>query len=96
MDEDIIKVKPVGGYWLQIWFKDSTIGDLDFNEFIKFRGVFKPLKDIINFKKVYVNSELGCIEWPNGADFDSLVLYSKVTGRSIESFLKVDAIAEKV
>ncbi len=96
MDEDVIKVKPVGGYRLRIWFKDGTTGDLDLEELIKFRGVFKPLKDTDYFKKVRVNSELGCIEWLNGADLDSLVLYSKVTGRPIESFLKVDATVEKV
>lgn len=96
MNEDIVKVKSTGGYRLRLWFKDGTTGDIDMGEIIKFRGVFKPLKDPEYFKKVRVNPELGCIEWDSGADLDSLALYSKVTGRPIESFLNVDATLEKV
>ena len=96
MDEDIIKVKPMGGYRLHLWFKDGTTGEVDLEGLIKFSGVFKPLKDTDYFRKVRVNSELGCIEWPNGADMDSLVLYSKITGKPIESFLKTDSTIEKV
>ena len=96
MNEDIVKVKSTGGYRLRLWFKDGTTGDIDLEGLIKFRGVFKPLKDPEYFRTVKVNSELGCIEWDNGADLDSLVLYSKVTGKPIESFLNADMIVEKV
>ncbi len=52
-----------------------------------FKGVFAPLGDPAYFARVRVNPELGTITWPNGADWDPLVLYSLVTGRTIESLL---------
>ena len=96
MDEDIFRVEPTGGFRLCLWFKDGTTGEVDLEKIIKFRGIFKPLRDLEFFRQVRVNSEMGCIEWPNGADLDSLVLYAKVTGKPIESFLNLNTKLEKV
>jgi hypothetical protein len=46
---------------------------------LTFQGVFAPLRDPAYFARVSVNAELGMIGWPNGADWDPLVLYSRVT-----------------
>ncbi|MCA1600556.1 MAG: DUF2442 domain-containing protein [Acidobacteria bacterium] len=37
--------------------------------------MFQPLRDISNFKSVYLNSELGTIVWNNGADMSPDFLY---------------------
>jgi hypothetical protein len=38
------------------------------------------LKDRACFAQVRVGPEFGTIVWPNGADLDPLVLYSRITG----------------
>jgi len=53
---------------------------VDFAEHLAFRGVFEPLSDPAYFALVRVDSELGTIAWPNGADLDPDVLYSQLTG----------------
>jgi hypothetical protein len=41
------------------------------------------LKDPAYFAQVRVDTELGTVTWPNGADLDPDVLYAQVTGRPI-------------
>lgn len=60
---------------------------MDLGSELTFQGVFAPLRDPAYFVRVRVNPELGTICWPNGADWDPLVLYSLVTGRPIETLL---------
>lgn len=81
---DIIKVKPLKNFHLYLEFEDGTKGEVDIRKLIKFKGVFKPLKDETFFIKVNVNPEWGTIFWPNGADLDPDVLYSMVTGEEID------------
>ncbi len=83
MDEDVIKVKVLSGYKLRVWFKDGESGEVDISSILKFRGSVKKLQDREYFKKVRVNSESGCLEWPNREDVDPLILYSKATGKPI-------------
>jgi len=87
MLSDVTKVEPRRGYRLWLQFQDGVEGEVDFEPPLDFRGVFAPLRDPAYFARVRVNPELGTICWPNGADWDPLVLYSLVTGRSIESLL---------
>lgn len=55
-------------------------GSVALDEIVPFEGVFAPLRDPIEFRKAQVHPELGVVCWPNGADLDSDVLYSRVTG----------------
>ena len=84
MLKDILEVRPLEGYTLHLRFEDGVEGDVDLQQFVTFDGVFAPLKDRAYFAQVRVNSELGTVVWPNGADLDPVVLYSKVTGRPIK------------
>jgi hypothetical protein len=45
------------------------------------------IEDASFFEQVRVNQELGTVSWPNDADFDSDVLYAKVTGRPIPEYV---------
>ncbi|MBM3330055.1 MAG: DUF2442 domain-containing protein [Calditrichaeota bacterium] len=83
MKEDIIKVKPLSGHRLRLWFQDGLSGIVDISSMVPFQGVFEPLRSPDYFRKVRVNGELGCIEWPNGADLDTLMLRSRITGIQI-------------
>ena len=68
-------------------FDDGIEGEIDLEPLMAFKGVFEPLREEAYFAQVGVDDELGTITWPNGADWDSLVLYSLVTGRSIDELL---------
>ncbi len=87
MLSDVVKVEPRGGYRLWLQFQDGVEGEVDVEPLLSFRGVFAPLHDPSYFALVRVNPELGTIGWPNGADWDPLVLYSLVTRRPIETLL---------
>jgi hypothetical protein len=87
MPRDVVKVEPRGGYrvWLQV--QDGAEGEVDLGPELTFQGVFEPLRDPAYFARVSFNRELGTIGWPNGADWDPLVLYSLVTRRPVETLL---------
>lgn len=80
MLEDIVRVRPLDGYRLEIEFEDGVVGVVDVNERVKLTGVFAPLGSRDEFVRVTVNRELGTVCWPCGADLDPDVLYECVTG----------------
>jgi len=84
MLRDVVEVKPLEAYRLFIRFEDGVQGVVDVAELVSFHGVFAPLKEIGEFRKASVNAELGVVQWPNGADFDPDVLYSRISGQPIE------------
>ncbi len=83
MLKDIIAVRPVSNFEIFLRFEDGVEGELDLSTFIKFDGIFESLKNPEEFAKVKVHPELGTIVWPNGADLDPDVLYSKLTGKPV-------------
>lgn len=93
MLRDVTEAKAIGGYRIWLRFDDVVEGEIDLATHLAFKGVFALLRDESYFAQVQVDPELGTITWPNGADWDSLVLYSLVTGRSIEELLAETASA---
>ena len=93
MLKDVVEIRLLGSYRVHIRFEDGVEGDLDLGDMIDFKGVFAPLRDESEFSKARVHAELGTIVWPNGADLDPDVLYSKVVGRPID--LATPAIRRK-
>lgn len=85
MLKDIKEVRVVEGYRIHLRFDDGVEGEIDLGEILTFEGVFEPLRDPLEFGKVYVDG--GTICWPGGADLDPPVLYARVTGRSVSEFL---------
>lgn len=79
MLQDIVEVRPLGGFRLFLRFEDGVAGELDLSEFLDFSGVFADLRDPNAFAQVRVAREWGTIAWPNGADLDPDVLYARVT-----------------
>jgi hypothetical protein len=80
---DIVEVRPLGGYRLFLRFDDGASGDIDLESFVRFEGVFAPLRDPKMFAQVRVNVDLGTIVWPNGADLCADVLHNRLTGRAL-------------
>ncbi|HEV8657758.1 MAG TPA: DUF2442 domain-containing protein [Thermoanaerobaculia bacterium] len=62
---DIIRVEALPEYHLRLTFDDGSEGELDLRSQICFTGVFEPLRDEREFRKVRVNPESGTIQWPN-------------------------------
>jgi hypothetical protein len=83
MLKDIVEVQPLENYQLRLRFENGIEGVVDIAGMMRFTGVFAPLKDPAYFSQVRVNSDLGTICWPNGADIDPDVLYSRITGEPI-------------
>jgi hypothetical protein len=85
MLKDVVSVIASDPYVLQIRFEDGVEGSVALDELVPFEGVFAPLRDPAEFRKVQVHPELGVVCWPNGADLDSDVLYAKITGIPLSS-----------
>lgn len=79
MLKDVISVSPSAPYRLTVRFEDGVEGSVELDELVRFEGVFAPLRDPSEFRKVSVHPELGVVCWPNGADLDSDVLYERIT-----------------
>lgn len=75
MGPDIIAVHALGGTRLALTFETGECRDLDIANLTPLDGVFAALRDPVFFAQVAVNSELGTIVWPNGADLCPDVLY---------------------
>ena len=67
---------------LHVRFDDGSEGTVDVSQLVRLAGVFAPLRDEF-FRQASVDEELGCVRWPNGADLDSDVPYSTITGAAL-------------
>jgi hypothetical protein len=77
MNNDVVEVRYVREYVVWLRFQDGTSGEVDIQP--SFKGpVFDPLRDIEFFKRVRIDSEIGTIVWPNGADVAPETLYERV------------------
>jgi hypothetical protein len=89
MIRDIVEAQATEEYRLLVRFEDGVSGVVDLERLTRFEGVFAPLRDREQFRRVRVNPELGTVCWPGGADLDPVVLYALVTGRTL-SYSELD------
>ena len=75
MEYDVVSVKVVGPFVLEVTFEDGAMRVVDLEPEL-WGAMFEPLRDPAYFAKVAVDSESGTITWPNGADFSPEFLYS--------------------
>jgi len=74
---DVVEVRYVRDYTVWVKFEDGTLGEVDLSSSL--RGpVFEPLRNVEYFKQVRVDTEIGTIVWPNGADIAPETLYARV------------------
>lgn len=83
MLKDVVAAHAVEGHRIHVRFEDGVEGEVDLAGPVEFRGVFAPLRDPEEVRKVEVHPELGTVCWPGGADLDPDVLYAHITGRPI-------------
>jgi hypothetical protein len=73
---DVVEVRYVRDYTVWVKFDDETAGEVDLSSSL--RGpVFEPLRNVEYFKQVRVDTEIGTIAWPNGADIAPETLYAR-------------------
>ncbi|MBI4701664.1 MAG: DUF2442 domain-containing protein [Deltaproteobacteria bacterium] len=82
----IITAQPIGGYRLHLRFDDGADGVVDVAAIVPLEGVFAELREPEAFARAYVDPEAGTVCWPNGADLDPVVLYSRATGTPIPEY----------
>lgn len=83
---DVTKVQALPNRNLDLTFENGFHGIVDMDRVVKnYTGVFAPLLQDEYFAQVTVNTELGTIVWPNGADLCPDVLYSQATGIPISA-----------
>jgi len=81
---DVTQVQPLQQRRLALTFEDGLRAVVDMDSIVKtYQGVFLPLLEDDFFRQVRVDSELGTIVWPNGADVCPDVLYSVASGKAI-------------
>jgi hypothetical protein len=81
----ITDVRVLDGYRVELTFSDGVRGVVDLaNRIVGRGGVFAPLETPEFFRQVAIDSELGTLVWPNGADICPDLLYDWVTGETVQ------------
>jgi len=70
-------VEYLGDYRLRIRFADGVEGEIDLKDEL-WGEMFEPLKDKALFSALHLDSDLGTIVWPNGADLAPEFLYARL------------------
>jgi hypothetical protein len=70
----VIKAKYLYDYVVEVTFNNGREGRADLSDALK-DSVFEPLKDIDQFSRLRVDSELQTIVWENGADLAPEFIY---------------------
>lgn len=77
MQKDVIEVACLGDHRLLLTFEGGERREVNVRLLVPFDGIFEPLKDDSYFRQVCVNSDVGTIVWPNGADICPDVLFEQ-------------------
>jgi Protein of unknown function (DUF2442) len=74
---DVIGLKRLGDYRLEVTFSDGSCGVRDFVDIVAHEGeMVRPLRNQVYFAKVFI--EHGALTWPNGYDVDSIALHCEL------------------
>jgi len=81
----IKEIVALDDYRLRLRYTDGAEGVFDFEKTVGFSGVFEKLRDQSLFRKARISRDgWKTLSWPGRLDLDPVVLYSRVTGKSIE------------
>jgi hypothetical protein len=82
---DVESFEYITDYTLAVEFSDGSERVIDF-EPILYGPLFGPLRDIVLFKLVKIDPDLGTLVWPTGADIAPNVLHD--WPRHVEAIVK--------
>ncbi|MBK2044854.1 DUF2442 domain-containing protein [Allofrancisella guangzhouensis] len=78
MWKDPINVQVTSKNTLEVLFEDGLKGQIIFYP-SRFRGVFKSLEDENEFRRVFIDREIGTVTWENGLDLAPDVMYEQIS-----------------
>ena len=78
----VTRVKPVGGYRLELDFDDGVCGVVDLSDYAGV-GVFEAWLNPGLFEQVTITND-GALAWPGGLDLCPDAIYLRLTGKSVE------------
>jgi hypothetical protein len=81
---EIVKVKHIKDYCLEVEFENGEKGTVDLSEYTQKGGVFAPLKEIEFFKQVFIHPDFGVLSWSGDIDIAPETIYIKATGKSLK------------
>lgn len=84
---DVVGVRYIEGYKLEVVFENGKRGIVDLQSYVKGGGIFSRFSDKEYFRQVCVNKELGVLCWPDGLDIAPETLYSKATGEPLPTWV---------
>jgi len=87
MYHDVIDVRCVGDFTLELTFEDQKTGRIDSRPLIAKGGAFDQLRDPETFRRVSVNHELGVVTWENEIDIAPETAYSLATGSPLPAWM---------
>ena len=74
---DVIGLKRLGAYRLEIAFSDGSVGIRDFADMVSRDGeMVRPLRNPEYFARAFI--EDGALTWPNGYDVDPIELHREM------------------
>ena len=88
MYHDVVHIKCLDNFRLEITFDDGKSGILDCKLLIQKGGVFSVLRDPEVFSKAEIHKELGVITWNNEIDIAPETAYSLATGAPLPEWME--------
>ena len=85
---DIIELKYLEDYKLELTFETGEKGIVDLSDFPVMGGVFSRFADMDYFKQVFINKELGILCWPDNVDIAPETIYSMATGKPLPAWME--------
>jgi hypothetical protein len=71
----VIGFEYLEGFVMRVTFNDGSEQTIDFGP-VLYGPIFGALRDPVLFRQAELVDYAGCLEWPNGADFDPETLYN--------------------
>jgi hypothetical protein len=88
MYHDVVNIKCLDDFKLELTFDDGKSGVLDCKPLIEKGGVFSVLEDHDVFNRVEIHKELGVITWNNEIDIAPETAYSLATGAPLPEWME--------
>ncbi len=88
MYNDVVNIKCLDDFKLELTFDDGKSSVLDCKPFIEKGGVFSALRNPDVFNKAEIHKELGVITWNGEIDIAPETAYSLATGMPLPDWME--------